>query len=212
MTIADNGNGNAAAQPEPSKRRLLKTLSDDQWKIARLQYETAGAEISYRQIAAAFGVSKSAVDKRGATEKWTKQAQIVQKAASAIAFATDKAIDSAADKAAQTVAASLMKDLAPWIEKEKREHIQRAIKRSKRALKRITAISKGYDVQHPKTGEIVTIEPGPKDEMHIAAAEDKYDGIIRRNLGMNETPVAGGSLSLRILTEGAAIEVTQGKG
>ncbi len=191
-------------------KRILRPLTDLQWTHARIMFETGGLDVKQRDVAAAFNTSLSSVQKRSAVEKWSKGAQFVADARKHLANVADSAMAKAADVAATQMAAKITKELQPWIEKEKRAHIQRAIKRSKRALKRIDRIADGYQVYDSKRGELVDCTPGPKDEMHFATAEDKWDGIIRRNLGMGDSSIAAGSLSLRILTGDTAIELKQG--
>lgn len=199
--------GESAGQQPIKPKRILRPLSSEQWNLARIQFETGDSGITLARIAAIFNTSRSSVEKRCAAEKWTKGLSIVKDARKQLQVATGNAMAQAADKAAQEVALRLTKELQPWIEKEKRAHIQRAVRRSKRALKRLDGIADGYDIEHPKTGGIIHIPLGPKDEMLMATSEDKYDGIIRRNLGMNDSTGLSGALSVRVLTEGAAIEV-----
>lgn len=195
-----------AAQPGRQKR-ILRPLTDIQWRQARAMFEAGGLEITHADIAKAFDTSLSMVQKRCAAEKWAKAAQLVVDARRHLAKATDSALAVAADSAAKQMAERITKELQPWIEKEKTAHIKRAMKRSKRAFKRLSRVSKGFQVYDAKRGELVDCEPGPKDEMHIATAEDKWDGIVRRTLGMSDSGGLSGSLSLNILTGSAAIQV-----
>jgi hypothetical protein len=205
MTVSDDSGGNPA-----KPKRILRPLTPLQWRQARIMFETAGLDVTLASIAQSFDTSLSAVQKRSAAEKWSKGAQLVVDARKHIASATDSAMAKAAEKVGADMANKIAKELQPWIEKEKRAHIQRAIKRSKRAMKRLDRVSEGYQVYDAKRGELVDCETTPKDEMSIATAEDKYDGIIRRNLGMNDSTGLDGSLSVRVLTAGAAIEIQQG--
>jgi hypothetical protein len=206
MSVADS----AAAEPQPVKpKRILRPLTDLQWRQARVMFETAGLDVTQADIAKAFDTSLSSVQKRSAAEKWSKGAQVVADARKHLATAVDSAMAKAADSAAQQIAERTMRDLQPWIEKQKRDQIQRAIKRSKRAHKRLDRVAKGYQVFDAKKGEIVDLETSPKDEMHIAAAEDKYDNIIRRNLGMSDGNAFSGQLSSGILVNQAVIQVSQ---
>lgn len=198
-----------AAQPGRQKR-ILRPLTDLQWQQARIMFETAGLDVKQSDIAKAYNTSLSSVQKRSAVEKWSKGAQFVADARKALATAADSAMAKAAESAAQEMAARVTKELQPWIEKEKRSHIQRAIKRSKRAMKRLDRVAEGYQVYDAKAGGLVNCSTTPKDEMNIAQAEDKYDGIIRRNLGMSDSGGLSGSLSLNILTGSAAIQINAG--
>lgn len=207
MSVSDESAG--PPQKIPSKR-VFRPLTAEQWNLARIQFETGDEHVNLPRIAAIFNTSLSSVQKRSAKESWSKGAKIVQDARSALQRATSQALATAAEKTGSEVAQRLMQDLQPFIEKEKRSHILRALKRSKRGMKRLDRVAKGFDIYDSKLGTVVSLQTGPKDEMQIAQAEDKYDSIIRRNLGMNDSTGLSGALSVRVLTEGAAIEVQQG--
>lgn len=209
MTVSDES-GQSAGSPDPRPKRVLRPLTAEQWQLARIKFETGDKSITHAKIAAAFNTSLSMVQKKSAEEQWSKGQAIVQSVRKEAEKALIQTATLGARKAGEEAGRQLAQELQPWIEAEKRSHIKRAIKRSKRALKRIDGLTDGYFVEHPKTGEPVEIKPGPKDEMLIATAEDKYDGIIRRNLGMNDSSALSGSLSVRVLTDGAAIELKQG--
>lgn len=207
MSVADNSN--PADIPPVKLKRIQRPITADDWRLARIAFETSDKLTTLSAIARQFNTSVSSVQKRSAAEQWSKGQLIVQSVKRAASQALQSSAEQAAREAGALAGRQIAADLAPWIEREKRAHIKRALKRAKSGLKRITKRSKGYQVYDAKAQQLIDIETNPKDEMHLATAEDKYDGIIRRNLGMNETPVGSGSLSLRILTEGAAIEVTQ---
>lgn len=197
-------------EPAPIKpKRILRPLTADQWRLARVQFETGAGDITLERIAAVFNTSLSSVQKRSASEKWSKGSQIVTDARKHLQVATNNALAKAAEKEGEKVAVRLMKELQPWIEEQKRSHIKRAVKRSKRAFKRLDGVADGYEVFDAKSGEIRKLDPSPKDEMHIAAAEDKYDNIIRRNLGMSESSGLSGNLNVQILAGQAAVQISQ---
>jgi hypothetical protein len=77
--------------------------------------------------------------------------------------------------------------LQPWIEREKAEHIKRAVAMGKRGYERIDRM---WD-------ENALLEV--RDESLAATTLEKHDAIIRRNLGMNGTGDSSGSLSLNVL-------------
>ena len=81
----------------------------------------------------------------------------------------------------------VVEELRPWIEREKAEHIKRAVTMGKRGYERIDRM----------WNEKALVEV--KDESLAAATLEKHDTIIRRNLGMNETGDGSGSLSLNVL-------------
>jgi hypothetical protein len=188
-------------------KRLQRPLTEDEWKLARIQFETGERDISHDRIAEIFKTSVSSVHKRAAAEKWSKTSNLVVQTRNQLKAATERHISAAADRAGKQVAKSLMDDLAPLLEREKRAQIKRALKRSKRGQRRLDKIASGYQVVEPKTGAVVTLELGPKDEMYLASAEDKYDNILRRNLGMNDNQLPGGAFNVSILTNHAAVQV-----
>lgn len=202
----------AAGDAQPAKlKRIMRPLTELQWKQARIMFETAGLDTTQAHIAVAFNTSLSSVQKRSAAEKWSKGAQFVADARKHLATAADAAMSVAADKAAQQMATKITKELQPWIEKEKRAHIKRAIKRAKAGFKRLDRVADGYEVYDSKAGRLVACETNPKDEMNIAAAEDKWDGIVRRTLGLSDSAGSLGGFSLRVLTGAVAVEVQAGQ-
>jgi hypothetical protein len=89
--------------------------------------------------------------------------------------------------AAQLVAKQVVEELQPWIEREKAEHIKRAVAMGKRGYERIERL---WDER-----EAVD----PKQEQFASAALDKHDLIVRRNLGMSDNQPEASSLNLNIL-------------
>lgn len=203
MAVSDETGGAEPIKP----KRILRPLTKHQWTLLRIQYEQGGDEISYAKLAGEHGVSYSTLTKRAADEGWTKAQELVTKAGKMLAKATDDKLAEAVDEAAAKVSKSMLAELQPWIEKEKRHHIKRAIKRSKAAFKRLDRVAEGYQVYDAKREQLVNCETTPKDEMAIANAEEKYDSIIRRTLGMNEGSGIGGSLSVQVLTNQAAVSI-----
>jgi hypothetical protein len=195
---------NEAGQP---LKRAFRPLSDDQWRLARIQFETGDKAITHKTIALAFNTSVSSVSKRSASEKWAKQRNLALQIANGLKSETDRLVQIETEKAGQQIVRSVIKDLQPFIEREKRDQIKRAIKRSKLAQKRLSKVADGYQVYDSKSGQLVNVECAPKDEMHIASAEEKYDSIIRRNLGMDDGKAPAGSVNLNILTGQAAVQV-----
>jgi hypothetical protein len=89
MSVSDESGG---------PKRKLRPISTDQWRLARLQYESG--EYTLAQIAAVHKTSLSSVQKRSATQKWAKGSEIVAAARNELQQATTSAIASAARKAA----------------------------------------------------------------------------------------------------------------
>lgn len=204
----------AAEEPDEPKghsnggRRRPKqhALSQLEWHSIRLRYESS--DISHRDLAKELGISYSTLSKRSMREKWSQSAALVHQARSDLAAKTVIALESATSLAADMAAKQLVDELQPWIAEQKAKQIKRAIARSTKAQERLDGIAEGYTVLD-KDGEPVELTPGPKEESFLAAAEEKYDSIIRRNLGMNEGSGLGGSLSIQVLTNQAYVQVSQ---
>src|SRR6476646_1466969 len=86
-----------------------------------------------------------------------------------------------------------MAELQPWIEREKAEHVKRAVRMAKRGFERIERLWDEREAADCKA------------ESLTAATLDKHDAIIRRNLGMTETSAGSSSLNLHVLTGGRTI-------
>jgi hypothetical protein len=82
-----------------------------------------------------------------------------------------------------------LKDLAPWIERMRADHIKYIVQLSRKALGRVDQI---FATKPPAA---------PKDESFAAQAIDKHDAIIRRNLGMGEQNSTN-SLNVNVLVAG----------
>src|SRR5260370_5688404 len=80
---------------------------------------------------------------------------------------------------AELVARQVVEDLRPWIQREKEEHIRRAVAMGKRGFERIEKL---WDVSEAAD---------PKQESFAAATLDRHDEIVRRNLGMNDDQSQG---------------------
>jgi len=85
-------------------------------------------------------------------------------------------------RAAELVTKQVVEELRPWIEREKSEHIRRAVAIGKRGFERI---GKLWDGEGPVD---------PKYESLAASSLDKHDEIIRRNLGMNDEEQRGSGI------------------
>ena len=86
-----------------------------------------------------------------------------------------------------------MAELQPWIEREKAEHVKRAVRMAKRGFERIERLWDEQEAADCKT------------ESLTAATLDKHDAIIRRNLGMNDEERPMSSLNLSVLSGGRAL-------
>lgn len=188
------------------KRHPIRPLKELEWEAIRRRYEST--TISQRDLSKELGVSYSTLSKRAMREKWNQAASLIHEARESLVLKTSEALSEATSRAADMAAKQLVDELQPWIAQQKTEQIKRALLRSQKAQDRLDKISLGYDVV-TKDGDLATLSPGPKEESFIASAEDKYDNIIRRNLGMNDSATFNGSLSVNILTRQAAVQVTQ---
>ena len=77
--------------------------------------------------------------------------------------------------------------MRPWIEHEKVEHVRRAVTMGKRGFERIERL---WDEKEPVD---------PRQESFAAATLDRHDGIVRRNLGMNNEERPFSELNLNVL-------------
>lgn len=188
------------------RKRNSRPVTDHEWKAIRMRYEST--DISQRRLAQELGISYSTMSHRAMREKWSQGAALVLAARENLMEKTSVALETATSQAADLAAKQLIDELQPWINQQKAEQIKRAIKRSTKAQERLDLISEGYQAT-TKDGELVDLPIGPKEESFLAQAEDKYDNIIRRNLGMNELNGVSGSLSIQVLTNQAAIAVSQ---
>lgn len=182
-------------------------MKREEWALVRIRYETS--TLSLRNLARELGISESTMLKRAAREKWHQGAELISKAREQLSAKTSEALSVATSKAADFAAQQLVEELQPWIAQQKTAQIKRAIERSTRAQQRLDKVALGYDVV-TKDGDLATLSPGPKEEAFLAQSEDKYDNIIRRNLGMQDGNASSGHLSPGILVNQAVIQVSQG--
>jgi hypothetical protein len=196
----------AADTGKPDNRFKYRKLSDPEWHLIRSEYQTGNRFVSAAFLAKKHGISKGELEKRMAGEKWKKGKIVVDQARAALEQATEKALAVEMERRAPELAKAIADDLQPWIEVEKKAWTKATVKRAKAARKRLDALAKGYTV-FDKDGNPLDQLPTPKDEQHFATAEEKWDGITRRTLGMGESDAQKGSISLRMLTGTTAIEV-----
>lgn len=208
MSVADNSAGGSIPKPlyPGGRKRGTKPITEHDWKAIRLRYE--GSDISQRRLAQELGVSYSTLSHRAMRERWSQSAALVHQAREQVAIKTSEALQSAASHAADLAAKQLIDELQPWIAEQKTQQIKRAIARSTKAQQRLDAIADGT-LALDKDGNTLTLPNGPKEESFIAQAEDKYDNIIRRNLGMQDGSGFSGALSVNILAGQAAVSVSQ---
>ena len=159
----------------------------------RLEYETSSARPTLRELADKHAVPRSTIFKRAAREKWKQNAALIEATRKQIVEKLEAKMETATTEVVQLVAEQVMADLQPWIEQEKAKHVRRAVTMAKRGFRRIEKLWDENAV------------PEARAESLAAATLDKHDAIIRRNLGINETPAGSCSLNLHVLTGGRTI-------
>ncbi len=161
-----------------------RPLTEQEWADVRLEYEAGADKPSLRELADKHQISCSTIFKRAARERWKQNAALVEATRKQIVKKMEAKMDAATSEAAELVAKQVVESLQPWIEREKSEHIRRAVAMGKRGFERI---GKLWDTEEPID---------PKQESLTASSLDKHDEIIRRNLGMNDgEPRSSGVLS-----------------
>ncbi len=166
------------------------------WETLRYQFETGA--LTLRAFAKEHNLPTATLFRRAARGKWKRQVIQIAGAREAVTQRTITAIEAAGSKIESEVVAMgnlVLADLAPWIESEKRKQVIRAVKRAVEHQERIDSVA-------------LTVED-PKGMAMIATAEDKFDAIIRRNLGMSEGTGIGGSLNINILANQASITTAE---
>ena len=167
-------------------------LPPEQWDQVRLEYETSPERPTLRQLADRHNVSRSTIFKRAAREKWKQNAALVEATRKQMAEKLEAKMETATTEVVQLVAKQVITDLRPWIEQEKAEHIKRAVQMAKRGFERIERL---WDER-----EAVDF----KAESLTAATLARHT-IIRRNLGMNQSPERSSALNLAVLSGGRAV-------
>jgi hypothetical protein len=162
-------------------------LNEQEWADVRVEYETSPERPTLRQLADKQGVSRSTIFKRAAREKWKQNAAVVEATRKQIVKKMEAKLEAATTEAAQLVARELVEELQPWIEREKAEHIKRAVRMGKRGFERIGRLWDENDAVDPK------------HEQAASSALDKHDAIVRRNLGLSDNQPAASSLNLNVL-------------
>lgn len=193
MSVSDESGGKKDRKP-------TIFLKPAQWAAARHQYESENCSDarSVERIMAEYNVSERTVRNQIAKGGWKKGLQIGNGAEKKLHQVIDSKLEQVGEQIAQRIGSKVEADLAPWFEREKRLHVKSAMKRIKKRMKLIDGIVDDSD------------KISPKDAAYIAKSDDTYDAMARRNLGMNDSTGVDGALSVRVLTQGAAIEIQQG--
>jgi DNA-binding transcriptional regulator YhcF (GntR family) len=175
-------------------------LNDQEWAGVRLEYETNTERPTLRELADKHQISRSTIFKRAAREKWKQNAVLVEATRKQIVKKMEAKMEAATSEAAQLVAKQVVDDLRPWVQREKEERVKRAVTMGKRGFERI---EKFWDEEEPVD---------PRQESFAAATLDRHDGIVRRNLGMNDKEMPISPLNLNVLSQNTVIGFTDEDG
>jgi hypothetical protein len=189
MAVSDETGG----IPQKPRKPLVR-LSEAQWIAARHQFESG--ELTVLQLCARYSVSERTVRHKIADEGWQKGLKLVTGAETKLQKVVDSHLEQVGEKIAGRIGKKLEADLAPWFEREKRRHVKDSLKRIRSRQRLIDGLVDETDVLTPK------------DAAYIAKSDDTYDNMARRNLGMNEGSGIGGSLSVQVLTNQAAVSIS----
>jgi len=157
------------------------------WSEVRTAYETTRTTL--REVADRFGISFSTTMKRAAREKWKKPGSVIVEARKKIDGAINKIVEETAQKmeaAVSEMAENTLADLKPWIEQQKAHHLRNIVQAGKRGVERIEKLWDGNEPDNPKF------------ESFAAAALDRHDNIVRRNLGMNDADAPDVNVAVNI--------------
>ena len=112
-------------------------LDQQAWANLRLEYETSSVRPTLRELADQHAVPRSTIFKRAAREKWKQNAALVEATRKQIVEKMEARLQDEITDVAQLAAKQVMAELQPWIEREKAEHVRRAVTMAKRGLGRI---------------------------------------------------------------------------
>src|SRR6266576_6849289 len=164
------------------------------WKALQREYE-GDPEMTHFKLALKHNIARNTIGRHAQLYGWRKHGEenrYAVRATQRINAAGEAAISATCREVAAQVTASTektLKDLAPWIEEMRASHVKYIVGLSQKALKRLDTL---FESKEPAA---------PKDEQFSAAAIEKHDSIIRRNLGMSEQNAAG-SLNVNVLVAG----------
>jgi hypothetical protein len=183
--------------------RKHRRLTEQEWERTRAPYENSESRISLAQIAEIYGVAVRTVEGKSAKQGWKRASSLVTQARNEVNRVTAAAIKEGAQVAVKDAVRMMMEELQPFLAREKVEQVFRSVARAKAHQARIDRITDGYTALD-KDGNAVEVPLSAKDIGYVAAAEDKFDAVIRRNLGMSDGTSIGGALNVSILLPRAA--------
>jgi len=194
--VSDQNQPSSLPGKLPGKpKRPCRFLPPEVWRQIRYAYEQDEDKPSPALLSSRFNASRSAIEKRAWSEKWTRFDTFGKKTMQRLSEQNEQIIETATANVSRSIQAQIEKSLAPWLEREKTKHLKSQIKRARLSLKRIddlTATSKPFT---------------PKDESFIAKSVSDWDNIARRNLGLTDGTVPTGGLSLNILTNHSTVAI-----
>jgi hypothetical protein len=155
------------------------TRDKNTWEQAKTAY---AAGIGLRELARNMGIPEGTVLARAKREEWTQQiaaAKLIERPQLARDLAKPDAIN----------AITPWQSAATTMQQRGRHHVERIADVTERVL------------PHLESMEPDAILKGIHEM-------EKYDKMARRNFGLSDSSGAGGALSVRVLTEGAAVEVS----
>ena len=84
------------------------------------------------------------------------------------------------------MAENTLAELKPWIEQQRAHHLRKIVQAGRHGVERIETL---WDDNEPSN---------PKFESFAAAALDRHDNIVRRNLGMNDSDAPDANVAVNI--------------
>lgn len=162
------------------------------WEKIRADYETS-PDLSLRKLALKHGIPDGTVRRRAHEHHWAKFVPVLRRATASVTNAANKAIEETCAAVARRVEArtiETLRDLEPWIEEQRARHVKHIVGLSRAGLARLERL---YSENEPTAA---------KDEQFAAAAMEKHDSIIRRNLGMGDNGTGSTSLNVAVLVGG----------
>jgi DNA-binding transcriptional regulator YhcF (GntR family) len=128
--MIDSQNGESFDK-NPRKR------NEQEWAEVRLEYETSNERPTLRELADKHRISRSTIFKRAAREKWKQNAALVEATRKQLVKKMEAQMEAATSETAQLVAKQIVDELQSWIQREKEEHIRRAVTMRKRGFQRV---------------------------------------------------------------------------
>src|SRR5437773_1439811 len=142
---------------------IPRHLNQQQWAHLRLEYETATERRCVHwptNTGSPFQRFLSGLP----AKKWKHNATLVEAAKKQIVEKVDASLKAATTEAAQIAVKEMMAQLQPWIEREKAEHIKRAVAMGKRGFERIERLWDEKDAVDPKREQFASSALDKREE------------------------------------------------